>query len=85
MENIFSIVRFMTQYVCYNETTKGTEKRITMKKRRKMMNGSIRKTNYEMESNLMAENCNFSIYSMAAIAGGLLLCAGIVVYALLTM
>ena len=49
------------------------------------MNGSIRQTNYEVDSKLMAENCNFSIYSMAAMAGGLLLCVGIVLYALLTM
>ncbi len=49
------------------------------------MNGSIRETNYEMESKLMADNCNFSVYSMVAMAGGLLLCMGIVLYAFLTM
>lgn len=49
------------------------------------MNGSIREPNYEMESKLMADNCNFSIYSMAAMAGGLLLGIGIVLYAILTM
>ena len=49
------------------------------------MNGSIRKNNYEMESNLVAENCNVSVYSMAATAGGILMCVGIVLYAILTM
>ena len=49
------------------------------------MNGTIRQTKYEMDSKLVAENCNFSIYSMVAMAGGILLCAGIILYALLTM
>ena len=49
------------------------------------MNGTIREPNYQMESKLTAENCNFSIYSMAAMAGGILLGIGIVLYAILTM
>ena len=48
------------------------------------MNGSIKRTNYEViEDKLMAEGCNFSGYSMAAIAGGLLFCLGIIFYAIL--
>ena len=49
------------------------------------MNGSMRQNNYEIESKLMADNCNFSAYSMAAVAGGILLCLGIVFYALITL
>ena len=37
-----------------------------------------------MGAALVAENCNCSGFSMAAVAGALLLCLGIVVYALLT-
>lgn len=48
------------------------------------MNGTLKHTNYEIgEGRLTAENCNFSGYSMAAIAGGILLCIGIVLYALI--
>lgn len=49
------------------------------------MNGTIREPSYEMESKLTADNCNFSVYSMAAMAGGILLGIGIVLYAILTM
>lgn len=49
------------------------------------MNGSMRRNPYETESKLMADNCNFSAYSMAAVAGGILLCLGIVLYALVTL
>ena len=55
------------------------------------MNGSIKRTDYakfeyeQVESKPLAENCNFSGFSMAAVAGGLLLCVGIVIYALLTV
>ena len=35
------------------------------------------------EMKVTAENCNCSIFSMAAVAGCLLLCIGIIVYALL--
>ncbi len=49
------------------------------------MNGTMKQTGYDyVESKLMAENCNFSVYSMAAVAGGILLCFGIILYALLT-
>ena len=37
------------------------------------------------EEALVAENCNASGFSLAAMAGGILMCVGIVVYALLTM
>ena len=33
--------------------------------------------------NIVNENCNCSTYTMAAVAGCLLLCLGIIVYALL--
>ncbi|MBQ9086799.1 MAG: hypothetical protein IJY47_06395 [Clostridia bacterium] len=50
------------------------------------MNGTMKRTGYEaMNSDLIPENCNFSVYSMAAMAGGILLCLGIVLYAILTV
>jgi hypothetical protein len=55
------------------------------RKRRKTMNGTIKRENYEqVETEIMNQYCNFSGYSMAAIAGGILLCVGIVIYAILT-
>ena len=49
------------------------------------MNGTIDRKNYEqVETELMDQNCNFSGYSMAAVASSILLCIGIVVYAILT-
>ena len=49
------------------------------------MNGTMKRTGYDyLDSKLMSENCNFSVYSMAAVAGGFLLCVGIILYALLT-
>ena len=55
------------------------------------MNGSMKRTdfmnycvNYE-EKQPMEETCNFSGYSMMAMAGGLLLCLGIILYAFLTV
>ena len=48
------------------------------------MNGTMRQNHYEIDSKLMADNCNFSGYSMAAVAGGILLCLGILLYAFLT-
>ena len=35
-------------------------------------------------SELVAPNCNASAFSMAAVAGGLLMCLGIILYAILT-
>lgn len=35
------------------------------------------------EMRIVPENCNCSIYTMAAVAGCLLLCAGIIIYALI--
>ena len=35
------------------------------------------------EIGIIPENCNCSIYTMASVAGCLLLCVGIIVYALL--
>ncbi|MBE6547106.1 MAG: hypothetical protein E7668_06690 [Ruminococcaceae bacterium] len=40
----------------------------------------------ENENNIkdvLAENCKFSGFSMVSVAGGLLMCAGIILYALL--
>lgn len=54
------------------------------------MNGSLKRTEYTtFEYQPVTEDPtltkgNFSGFSMAAVAGGLLLCAGIVIYALLT-
>ena len=83
----------MTHIVCYNKTTKGKQKttvvdknlEILQTKRSKNMNGTMRRNQYELDSKLMAEDCNFSTYSMAAVAGGILLCIGIILYALLTL
>ena len=36
-----------------------------------------------MDMRLMAENCNCSVYTMGAVALGILFCVGIVLYALL--
>lgn len=50
------------------------------------MNGTMKRTGYEsMNTELIPESCNFSAYSMAALAGGILLCLGIVLYAFLTV
>ena len=49
------------------------------------MNGTIERKNYKQFTEETAtENCNFSIYSMATVGGGILLCAGIIIYAILT-
>ncbi len=54
------------------------------------MNGTIKRENYKHfahETNTTVpapESCNFSAYSMAAVAGGILLCVGIIIYAILT-
>lgn len=48
------------------------------------MNGTMKRYN-EMNSELIPENYNFSAYSMAAVAGGILLCLGIVLYAILSV
>lgn len=49
------------------------------------MNGTIEKDKYEqIEKEIISQNCNFSGYSMATVAGGILLCVGIVIYAILT-
>ena len=47
---------------------------------------SAKKSSFEMgESPLVAENCKTSGFSLAAFAGSVLLCVGIIVYALLTV
>lgn len=49
------------------------------------MNGTIKRENYEhVENEIISQNCNFSGYSMATVGGGILLCIGIVIYAILT-
>ena len=76
----------MTHIVCYNVNTE-TEKvnvRILRSKRKgdKKMTGNLEKrTNEEMR--IVSENYNGSVYSMATVACGLLLCVGIIIYALL--
>ena len=55
------------------------------RKRRKTMNGTIERKNYdEIDNEIINQNCNFSGFSMASVAGGILLCVGIVIYAILT-
>lgn len=49
------------------------------------MNGTMKKENYkEFEKETAPEVCNFSGYSMAAVAGAILLCVGIIIYAVLS-
>ena len=49
------------------------------------MNGTIERKKYEqLDEEIISQNCNFSGYSMATVAGGVLLCIGIVIYAILT-
>ncbi len=54
------------------------------------MNGIMKRNKYETyyentDDQLMPDGCNFSGYSMAAMAGGILLCLGIILYAILTV
>ena len=53
------------------------------------MNGTIEKRNYEnMMTDMMTDEADVQVksspYSMAAVASGILLCIGIVIYAVLT-
>ena len=51
------------------------------------MNGTMKRENFErfeIEKNLVSEDCKVSGFSMAAVAGGILLCIGIIIYAVLT-
>ena len=51
------------------------------------MNGTMKRENFErfeIEKNLVSEDCKASGFSMAAVAGGILLCIGIIIYAVLT-
>lgn len=51
------------------------------------MNGTMKRENFErfeIENNLVSEDCKASGFSMAAVAGGILLCIGIIIYAVLT-
>lgn len=43
---------------------------------------NVKMTEEVSSENLVSENCNCSGYTMAAVAGSLLLCVGIVIYAL---
>ena len=58
--------------------------KIRLKKENKKMTKNIRKNENEMmDMRLMAENCNCSIYTMGAVAAGILFCIGIILYALI--
>ena len=53
-------------------------------KENETMSGNIGRNEKEiMDMRLMAENCNCSVYTMGAVALGILFCVGIVLYALL--
>jgi hypothetical protein len=43
------------------------------------------KRNALKEQNVVAENCNCSVYSMITVAGGVLLAIGTVIYSLIAM
>jgi hypothetical protein len=48
------------------------------------MTRNIRKNENEMmDMRLMSENCNCSVYTMGAVATGILFCLGVIIYALL--
>ena len=48
------------------------------------MTKNIRKNENEMmDMRLMSENCNCSVYTMGAVAAGILFCIGIILYALI--
>lgn len=46
------------------------------------MSGDMRQRTTE-DMRIIPESCNCSIYTMAAVAGCLLLCVGIIIYALI--
>lgn len=49
------------------------------------MNGTIKREDYQnLITEDVCEKTNFSGYSMATVAGGVLLCIGIIIYAVLT-
>ena len=53
------------------------------------MNGTIERERYEVMENenvneIVSEKCGISGYSMATVGGGILLCIGIILYAILT-
>lgn len=48
-----------------------------------MVRNIERKDNEIMDMRLTSENCNCSVFTMGALACGLLFCLGIIVYALL--
>ena len=88
-QKMFIIVRFMIHIVCYNKNTemislKTKNQNSTDKKENKIMPRNIRKNENEMmDMRLVSDNCNCSIYTMGAVAAGILFCLGIVLYALL--
>ena len=48
------------------------------------MTRNIRKNDKDIvDMRIMAENCNCSVYTMGAVAAGLLFCIGVIIYALL--
>ena len=53
-------------------------------KENEKMSGNIGRNDKEiMDMRLMSENCNCSVYTMGAVALGILFCIGVVLYALL--
>lgn len=85
-ENNCIIVRFMTHKVCYNKTTEGSMRASSIQslnviwEDKKMTRNIENRVSDDMR--IVAENCNFSAYTMATVACGILLCVGIIVYAL---
>ena len=75
----------MTHIVCYTLSTEiEAQMEERTKKENETMSGNIRKNENEMmDMRLIPETCNCSGYTMAMVAGGLLLCLGIILYALL--
>ena len=72
----------MTHIVCYTLSTEIEAHIHNITKENRNMSGNIRKNENEtMDMRLIPENCNCSGYTMAMVAGGLLLCLGIILYA----
>ena len=72
---------YIVLYFKYRDRSSHIQKH---KKGDETMSGNIRRNENEtMDMRLIPETCNCSGYTMAMVAGGLLLCLGIILYALL--
>ena len=76
---MYAIIKIQRKRLC-----KAKKIKIRLKKENEKMTRNIRNNENEMmDMRLMAENCNCSIYTMGAVAAGILFCVGIILYALI--